>query len=235
MSWSRAVESNRYRWLSRRSYKLNEIAISFSGLANIIAMINEGISTLQALSSSDSSDKDFQNALSVRCLIECNHHHLQIVSIEDDDNLDCGLLSHYLRQNFRAVQEVSINTFSADTAHLIMDSLPNLTSVKWYSDIENFPLNPEAQIRLHPNIKAFDFDAWYYSVDTVRSIVTLLRACPNLTSLKCNGPWIFHGMNEILRSCSRIASLVLIYDCFDDQDEALCSLRSRSMAYSCKN
>jgi hypothetical protein len=125
------VETGRYQWLSHRSYKLNEITILFFHLDNIMTIIEEGISTLQPLSSSI-NNYEFQYSLSVRRLIECNSQKIELLNIDlctgmDDFEDKLGLLvSDYFKQNFQAVKEVSMETCSAEFVRMIMDSLPNL-------------------------------------------------------------------------------------------------------------
>jgi hypothetical protein len=99
--------------MSLRGYKLDDITINLSDFVHVDQIIDEICFTPCSLSVNRSNDKNFMDALSVLCLVECNPHVKKLVIYEneyDDEDrhsIDSRMIA-YLSQHCQEVNEVEI-------------------------------------------------------------------------------------------------------------------------------
>jgi hypothetical protein len=211
------VSRDRYEWLSRRSHKLEELTISISDFHQV-HFDEIDLSSIQ-IYGVRSNAECIMNALSVLQLIKCNPRVKKLEIIEDKHEYTSDdRILRYLSQYCQEANEVIMTSASAEALRLVMAGFPNLTTVKWSCYRSLIPFPALAEIDSFPSIISLDIHA-QYDVDA-GVISSLIKACPNLTSLKAVGLWIFQIMNEIIAPCSSLTSLDLSYYNWDQYNLA---------------
>jgi hypothetical protein len=144
----------------------------------------------------------------VLCLIESNPHvkKLEIYEHEHVHTYDARVFGN-LAQHCCEVGDVTIKIASAEAVRLVMVSFPNIRSIFW-ENYQSSPIQmPSHDINSYPTIESFYVYAWYAT--DAAAVTLMIKACPNLTSLECDGPWLLSCLSEILISCNRLAKLHL--------------------------
>jgi hypothetical protein len=206
ISWFRTVNRIRYQWLSDRRYKLDDIEIRFDHLETALGEIDEISYESCLLAASQISDYDVMIALYSLHLVEYNPH-LKMLTIEGDDESGSAFICrmiHYLSQRCPEVKDIAILSMSANIVRLVMDSFPKLTTIECFP-MKNpkSPLSDEAMS--YPNIESFVLRNKI--ADT--KFVSLIKACPNLKALVCQGYWLSYDLLDVTLSCSKLVTLHL--------------------------
>jgi hypothetical protein len=219
ISWSRAVDRKHYPWLSRRSYKLDTITILFTDLEGF-SSVTRPLDILNSSSCTVANDLSDDGCMgSVFHLIECNPQLKKLMIYVNDSNRAPNEHAFtYLRQRCQEVKNIDITTTSAEIFHLAMASFPNVLSVAWTClNSSSFPIEPQGQLTFfYPNVESLMLHTRLDS--DAANVSSLIKACPNLKSLKNLGPFNLRGLPEIMRSCSRMTYMLLHFFRSNDFD-----------------
>jgi hypothetical protein len=89
-----------------------------------------------------------------------------------------------------------------------MKRFPNLTSITWNQGINDIlpeNLSDLIVIPTCPAVKCLNMSTNVAIIPELTSAI--IKACPNLTSLECQFPWILEGLSDILTSCPNLAEM----------------------------
>jgi hypothetical protein len=206
----------RYRWLSARRYKLDEIEINFSYLERVIGHVDDISFNSCSFHTTEQSLGVLKAALSSLHLVECNPHVKKLKLVANSSKSKkvsysfCVRMMTYLSQRCPEVIWVDINVVPAETVRLAMDSFPKLTTIRRISSLiissdESFGMEFDYETSSYPNVEAIQL----YCGITDRLWVPLINACPNLKSLDCDVASVRSNLSEILMSCSKLTCLHL--------------------------
>jgi hypothetical protein len=148
-------------------------------------------------------------------LIEISHR-IKMISLSINTD-KCEPNPHILLQIlffFREyARDLSILEFHYVPTVCMIEALkmfPNLTSVQWSQhegDLWSQDLTDiTTGMPTYPNINCLRLTHIVSSLDP-QMISSIIKACPNLTSLQCDGVWIVNVLNEVLPSCRQLTGL----------------------------
>jgi hypothetical protein len=171
------------------------------------------------------SEGQYATAFSSLDLLDHNSHAKKLHIFESrSDNYTKRHMFSRLHQCCPEVEELDISA-STETICQAMNSFPNITSIECSSSNRDAPLYiPSFEVASYPKIESFKG----FCNNQNSGLVQLIRACPNLRSLDCRSELIYHGLSNILISCSKIRCLSLDgaphHDLFDDIDPILSAI-----------
>jgi hypothetical protein len=211
--WLRCENESVYRWLSARRYKLDIIEMNLLAMKLIIEIADlvsyENCLTAMRNRVGFIEDGKVRMALCTLHLIECNPHVKKLVFKDDayregvSYRILCVLVL-YLCQHCPEVSGVTMNCSSLQTLRLVMDSFPKLTTItfSYRRDVVLPLIDP---ITSYPNILEISLQ----SDDKNVEFLPLIKACPNLRTLNCYGPWILYVQHELFMGCRYLTRLSL--------------------------
>jgi hypothetical protein len=203
--------------MSLRGYILDEIFIDFSDFADIALMGGEISFTRCSLSPMQRNNERAITVLSVLRLVECNPHIKRLVLENNEIAIESRMIA-YLSKHCKEVNEIHVETTSAEAIRLVMASFPNLSTIWWNVSYDIVPNDKD--IALHPNIEVFKLDI-ENNVFGIGEISALIQACPNLKTLECAGYWCFEGLTyQVMDSCRKLQKISLHYQDADYYDSA---------------
>jgi hypothetical protein len=205
-SWLNKFTEKPYPWLSARIYRLDEIEIKLNDMEGVVGSVQEISFDICSLALNHSTDSNVQFALKTLHLVECNPQLKRLTIADNKDNYSFNSrMFNYLTQRCPEINEIMFSSSTAHSVRLAMDIFPSLRKVICNS-VNVFRSSSPKVVASYPKIDGFELIPFGKECS---SFLPLIKACPNIKDLYCEGGLTFRILPQIIRSCRQLTSFGL--------------------------